>query len=321
VSKIIISVDGSERSEDAVAFGGALARQSGAGVVVAHAYPWKHLGYLDSASPRSGPTYEANHRLLDESGELLQRMRLPLDDLPDVETRSLADPSPARALQELGEELQAGLIVVGSSHTGKRGRVFPGSTAERLLHGSSCAVAVVPAGYLTVGRSELTVIGCGWDGSPESDAALAAAEELAEKASASLRVIRAFEPSAYSYPPMMGVGYLRFSEEAREFADRALSERVDHIRSGVMAEGEVHQGSADRALIEVSESVDLMVLGSRGYGPIRAVLLGGVSGRVVRDARCPVIVVPAGSREAIASVFRTSAEDASAAMAALATTA
>jgi nucleotide-binding universal stress UspA family protein len=48
-------------------------------------------------------------------------------------------------------------------------------------------------------------------------------------------------------------------------------------------------------LIAASENVDLLICGSRGYGPTRAVLLGGVSRRVTREARCPVIVLPRGA--------------------------
>ena len=40
------------------------------------------------------------------------------------------------------------------------------------------------------------------------------------------------------------------------------------------------------------EHLDVLVMGSRGYGPLHAVLVGGVAGRVVRDAACPVIVLP-----------------------------
>ena len=47
-------------------------------------------------------------------------------------------------------------------------------------------------------------------------------------------------------------------------------------------------------LIRVSENLDLLVCGSRAYGPLRAVLLGGVSRRVTAEARCPVIVQPRG---------------------------
>ena len=47
-----------------------------------------------------------------------------------------------------------------------------------------------------------------------------------------------------------------------------------------------------------------MVVGSRGYGPARAVLLGGVSHVLVRDAGCPVLVLPRGGRhEALDSLL------------------
>lgn len=288
--RIIIAVDDSERSKDAIAFGGALARAGGASVTVAHAYPWHHL--------RFSGTSEANAFLLEESERTLARMSEPLSDLANVELRSLADPSPARGLQALAAELEAGLIVVGSSHTGRLGRVLPGSTAERLLHGAACAVSVVPHGYATAQRHPSGVIACGWDGSPESEAALVAAEELARAMSTSLRVIRTFEPTAYAYPPALGVAYAHFTQDGRDEAKRALEERLAHIGAGATVEGELHEGMAAHELGDVCEAVDLMVLGSRGYGPLEAVLLGGVTGRVVRDAGCPVIVVPNGARRA-----------------------
>jgi nucleotide-binding universal stress UspA family protein len=48
-------------------------------------------------------------------------------------------------------------------------------------------------------------------------------------------------------------------------------------------------------LIAASENVDLLICGSRGYGPTRAVLLGGVSRRVTSEAHCPVIVLSRGA--------------------------
>ena len=51
---------------------------------------------------------------------------------------------------------------------------------------------------------------------------------------------------------------------------------------------------AGEVLLRISDHVDLMVSGSRGYGPVRSVLLGSVSRRLVDDAACPVLVVPRG---------------------------
>ena len=57
-------------------------------------------------------------------------------------------------------------------------------------------------------------------------------------------------------------------------------------------------------LVSQSEDADLLVLGSRGYGPRRAVLLGGVSGRVVRRAACPVVVVPRDAETPLEDLFQ-----------------
>jgi hypothetical protein len=48
-----------------------------------------------------------------------------------------------------------------------------------------------------------------------------------------------------------------------------------------------------------------MLAGSRGYGPLRSVLVGGVSGRLMRTVRCPVIVVPRGAQEPLGALFAT----------------
>jgi nucleotide-binding universal stress UspA family protein len=53
-------------------------------------------------------------------------------------------------------------------------------------------------------------------------------------------------------------------------------------------------GEPAEVLVDLSQHLDLLVCGSRGYGPARAVLLGSVSRRVASEAHCPVIVVPRG---------------------------
>ena len=44
-------------------------------------------------------------------------------------------------------------------------------------------------------------------------------------------------------------------------------------------------------------------MGSRGYGPLHAVIAGGLSGRMVRTAHCPVIVVPRGIESPLETLF------------------
>jgi nucleotide-binding universal stress UspA family protein len=78
--------------------------------------------------------------------------------------------------------------------------------------------------------------------------------------------------------------------------NQVMAERLradaEELASALSAEPRVFNGDAGRALVEHSESLDLLVLGSRGYGPLRSVLLGSVSSYVMRHAGCPVLVVP-----------------------------
>jgi hypothetical protein len=82
----------------------------------------------------------------------------------------LAEGSPAAGLHALAEREGAALIVVGSSHRSRIGRILVGGTGERLLSGASAPVAVAPSGY-AVDRP-VQVVGCGFDGSQQSRRAL-----------------------------------------------------------------------------------------------------------------------------------------------------
>src|SRR4029079_14386360 len=85
--------------------------------------------------------------VVDCSGALAQAEReLGREGIP-VECRGLTGTSAARALHEAARAEDAGLVVVGSTRQGAIGRVLPGSTADRLLHGSPCPIAIVPSGW------------------------------------------------------------------------------------------------------------------------------------------------------------------------------
>ena len=135
-----------------------------------------------------------------DSRELLERQRDAHGD-EAVELKAIANPSPSHGLHALAEQEDADLIVVGSTHTGRAGRVLPGSTAERLLHGAPCPVAVAPNGYAQRSDQQPAVIGCGYDGSSSSRRALEEAGRLAAATGAKLQAIRVFEPLLYDLPP------------------------------------------------------------------------------------------------------------------------
>jgi nucleotide-binding universal stress UspA family protein len=300
MTRILIGVDGSERSKDAIAFGRTLALASGAPVMLATAHR------MDPLRP-GAETHES--RLREDADRMLARSAIALHDVDDLELRPLVvNASAAHALQETAEEEDAGIIVVGSSHTGRLGRVLPGSTAERLLHGAPCPVAVVPLGYATHGTPAHPVVGCAYQPTEDGAASLGAAEELALALSARLRVMQVLEPLAGLYGGgEMPVNVPEINASIFSDAERSLTERVARLSSKLEVEGTLHSGRPADLLIGLSETVDLLVIGSRGYGPLKAVLVGGVSGQVIRSAACPVVVVPRRAAVAVGSVFASAA--------------
>ena len=61
----------------------------------------------------------------------------------------------------------------------------------------------------------------------------------------------------------------------------------------------VVEGRPDVELASRSSEFDLIVVGSRGHGPLKRLMLGSTSGKLVRSAACPVIVVPRGAHEVL----------------------
>lgn len=76
--------------------------------------------------------------------------------------------------------------------------MFLGSVATKMLHGSPCAVAIAPRGYASEARDP-RVVAVALDLSPESDAAVREAAEIALAANATLRVIAVVDPVEYAY--------------------------------------------------------------------------------------------------------------------------
>jgi nucleotide-binding universal stress UspA family protein len=284
MSKIIVGVDESEGSNDAIALASSLAGITGAELMLVNVFP-----YDTRPSRMLNGAFEAYLRK--DSNALLERLRGELDSAAEI--KAIANPSPAHGLHELAEAEDAALIVVGSTHTGRAGRVLPGSTAERLLHGSPCPVAVAPKGYRGRPGAEPGIVGCGFDGTQSAQRALQAAEQIAAATGARLRVIRAFQPLRYDAPPKgVPMGGIAYNDKLQERASEELDAAVAKLAGAVRAERFFAVGDAAEILAGASEELDLLLVGSRGYGPLHSVVVGGVAGRVAREAACPVIVLP-----------------------------
>ena len=121
--------------------------------------------------------------------------------------------SAAQLLHQRADESDAQLVVLGSSHTGRFGRVVPGGTGERLLHGSPCAVAIVPRAHP---GGVIARIGVAYDASPEADAALEHATDLARHLHAAVELIGVVTPDPYEEHESAHSLQLRLERALRE---------------------------------------------------------------------------------------------------------
>jgi nucleotide-binding universal stress UspA family protein len=199
--------------------------------------------------------------------------------------------SPADTLGALAERGDADLIVLGSTHRAHIGSVSPGSIAEHLLQGARCRLVIAPKGYALEDHSgdRLRVLAVGYDGMAESQAALEEGARLCLKFGGSMKVIGVATP----VPAIGAAAAAQAGAEAGPDFQTRLHEAVAALPPEVRPLPVLERGNPVDKLLEISEvGVDLLVLGSRGFGPVMRLLIGSVSSRVIRGAACPVMVVP-----------------------------
>jgi nucleotide-binding universal stress UspA family protein len=304
---IVVGYDGSDHGDDALALGRLLAGIAGAELVVVSAYPDDPLG-------ESAAALEVAQGMREDAEARLERARGWLARVgaggvagaagsggpPEVSLRAVAGASPSHVLHDVAEELGAEAIVVGPTHHGRALRLLSGSTPDAVLNHAPCAVAVAPDGFRDARPAAPRQIAVGYDGSPEAQHALEVAAGFARRGGAKLRLVTAVNSAAvgiYPPPPLDVTAYEELGQIAREDAGGRLDAVIASLGGDVEAEGVVLDGDIVAALIEESQVDDLLFTGSRAQGPFRRVLLGSVSTHLLRDAACPVVVVPRGGGE------------------------
>jgi nucleotide-binding universal stress UspA family protein len=279
---VIVGMDGADGGRDALALARILRSEDGE----------LTLAYVYRGDPHiwrgSSPPYEAAEE--ERSRDLLEKTR----DKATVEAqlRSHGSPTVGQGLHELAEAVGADLLIIGSSRRGLLGRVLIGDDTRAALNGAPCAVAIAPAGYAQhpVAMRE---IGVGYDGSPESEHALGVARKLATGHGTRLSAFEAVALPAYAFtgPAIADEGTIE------ELVD-AARERIASI-DGVDPHAAYGQPAEELALY--SASLDLLVIGSRSYGPIGRLVHGSIAQQLARSARCPLLVLTRAAREADAT--------------------
>jgi nucleotide-binding universal stress UspA family protein len=286
VGPVVAGFDGTPSADDALALARVCARVLDTALVVVAVHP----APAPIGSGRVDAEWVADrHR---QAEKVLDGARHLLAEVHPVEYRVVASSSAAHGLHDVAEELGASLIVVGSSSVAPERRLFAGSTADRLLAGSRAPVGVAPAGMRNRDIAVLQRIGVAYVDTPDAHAALDLAVRLAVRVGATITLYSVLAGEAEVVMPVIGKDAEHaFAATANESFRRALDVAIAGIPAEVSATGRILTGDVVHVLSELDE-VDVLFCGSRGYGPARRILLGGVSSRLVRQARSPLIVVP-----------------------------
>ena len=141
---------------------------------------------------------------------------------------------------------------------------------------------------------QLTVIGVGYDGEAESRHALRAAGQLAALSGATILVLSVIERTPAVVAPSAAAAYPALHAAARDHARRLVDEALASLPAGVTGHFELLSGPTAAGLTEAARrhQLDLLVVGSRAFGPVRRVLLGSVAARLMTSSPTPVLIVP-----------------------------
>ncbi len=269
---VLVGVDGGPGGDDAVA----LARQlagPGARVILANIY-----GSV-SWPPGSGGMFLEDQRI--EAQAYLEREH---DRWPETTTVCVCASTVGRGLHELAARRDADLIVVGSTHRSIPGKVFIGDDTRAAFYGAPCAIAIAPHGHANA-QTPLARIGVGYDDTPESHRALAAARRIAQSTGAGITVMRVVGPEDVRQKAPLPADWPSATAALVDQAQRAL-DAIDGL-AGIAV-----SGGPREELTRLADDVDLLIVGSRGYGPLGCLLHGSVSSYLERHVSSAMLIVP-----------------------------
>jgi nucleotide-binding universal stress UspA family protein len=283
---VVVGADGSAGSLSAIRAAAHEAVTRGRPLRVVHAFIWPSMGVAIGPAtdgPSGTGMRGAAERILEEAVTEAEKAA------PGVRaTVSLVDGAPAPVL--LGESRDAVLLVIGDRGLGGFGSLVLGSVALHITAHAACPVLVVRGSERPTGP---VVVGV--DGSAGSAAAVGFAVEEASRRRTNLVAVHAwgiFESGGPSDLPPLLYELDALQGEGKRILSESLAGWSQRYPDATIQAELVHRHPA-AALIELSQTAQLVVTGARGRGGFAGLLLGSVSQTVMHQAGCPVAVVRA----------------------------
>lgn len=290
--RIVIGIDGSAAADRALAWGLDAAQRRGDDVhlVAVFTLPVVVGGMMGGYV---GPTLTSDEIVQLRDGHvaaLRERVETARSSHPSVSVSSeVVQGAPAPVLLERSSG--ADMVVLGTEGVGSFEALVLGSVSHSVAHRAGCPVVLVPVGSAAGGPRRVVV---GVDGSAHSDAAVDVATREAALAGVDLLIVHAW---VYPYRRRHGeseagdqIGSM-MEADARAVLAAAVARAAEPTTSPSSVETRLVEGGAVDVLTEIAGPDDLVVVGARGRGALRSVLLGSTSSSLVHHARGPVCVV------------------------------
>jgi nucleotide-binding universal stress UspA family protein len=281
---VVVGVDGSESSMAAVRLAARLAAERDRPLRVVHAFIWPQLHVPLGPSPEGPPEggfTNAAARIVSDAVAEATRVE------PKIGvTGEVIDGSASPVL--LGEAADAAMVVLGDRGLGGFTGLLIGSVAIQMAAHAACPV-IVMRGTAELDRDILV----GVEGRVEEEAALAFAFDEAARRGVGVRALHAYtHPVAAEPGDMLPLVYSEeelLAEESAVLAEALAGWRERYPEVNVTRL--VVRGRPGKVLVQATDRVSMVVVGSRGRGGFAGLLLGSVSQVLLHHAACPVVVV------------------------------
>lgn len=275
--KVVVGIDGYRSDKDAVAAARAVAPSAQLDLVTVYA----------ASSEPTTDNLDSYRELLRNDALATLEQRRSESGVPEASIHPIPSFAPSKGLKEYAKEQDADLIVLGAASRGPLGRAVVGDVARGVLNGAPCPVLTVARSHAAAATTP-RVIGVAYDSSPEADAALALAVEIAQETNGTIELVEAVD---------VGVTPHVWGFQVAEYLDGLVGpeqERLQALAQALPVPATAHavRGGVHKVIHDVSTRVDLIVCGSRTWGAPGRIAFGSTADRLVHHSPCPVLIVP-----------------------------
>ena len=287
---VVVAVDGSEASKNAVRWAANTALKRGIPLRIASSYTMPQFLYAEGMVPPK----ELFEDLQAETLEKIEEGRAIAHEVaPELKIgHTVAEGSPIDMLLEMSQDVT--MIVMGSRGMGGLSGMVMGSVSASVVSHAACPVVVVRENNNVTEMNKYGPVVVGVDGSEVSQKATAYAFKEADARGAELIAVHTWmDMQVQASLAGLSAAQAEWAEVEKEQAE-LLTERIASFQEeypNVQVKKLIARDRPVRALTDASDGAQLLVVGSHGRGGFKGMLLGSTSRALLQSAPCPMMVV------------------------------